>query len=192
MISDALLSFVLLLILIFFIYGPWQWLWTDITRQTIFEKRDRIFDIAVAGRLDFASDEYRTIRKSLEQSIRFAHLITLPHLIMTFISTRNCERPKSSRLEDAIKKIGDPQTQAEVNEIIGEANRVMLRAMAFKSPVFLLVLTITFLLAVAARTFGRINKLWGFDLRQPDSLILQSSARLGSFVELEAEAAFPA
>ena len=111
---------------------------------------------------------------------------------MTFISTRNCERPKSSRLEDAIKKIADPQTQAEVIEIIGEANRVMLRAMAFKSPVFLLLLTITLLLAVAARTFGRINKLWGFDLRQPDSLILQSSARLGSFVELEAEAAFPA
>ena len=189
MISDALVSLVLLMLLICFAYGPWQWLWTDIARQTMFEKRDQLFDMAVAGRLDFASDEYRTIRASLEQTIRFAHVMTLPRLIFSSLTTGRTGRTETSKMERALARISNPQTHREVRAIIDGADDVMICAIAAKSPLFLMVVAPIAAMLVVAMVIAR---LCGFDLRHPGSLIRQMSARLGAYVHKEAEAGFPA
>ena len=189
MTSDALVSLALLSLLICFTYGPWQWLWTDIARQTMFEKRDQLFDMAVAGRLDFASDEYRTIRASLEQTIRFAHVMTLPRLIFSSLATGRIERSETSRMERALARISDQQTHREVRAIINGADDVLICAIAAKSPLFLMVVAPIAAMLVVAMVIAR---LCGFDLRHPGSLIRLMSARLGAYVHKEAEAAFPA
>lgn len=189
MISDALVSLVLLMLLICFAYGPWQWLWTDIARQTMFEKRDQLFDMALAGRLDFASDEYRTIRASLEQTIRFAHLLTLPRLIFSSLTTGRTDRMETSGMERALAQISDPQASMDVRTIINGADDVMICAIAAKSPLFLLLVSPIAALLVVATMIARIC---GYDLRKPGSLVRQMSARLGAYVHKEAEAGFPA
>ena len=189
MTSDALVSLAFLTLLICFAYGPWQWLWTDIARQTMFEKRDQLFDMALAGRLDFASDEYRTIRASLEQTIRFAHLMTLPRLIFSKLTTGRIGRTETSRMERALARISDPQTRLEVRSVIDGADDVMICAIAAKSPLFLLVMAPIAAILVVATVIAR---LCGYDLRRPGAFIRQMTARLGAYVHEEAEAGFPA
>ena len=189
MISDALVSLALLTLLICFVYGPWQWLWTDIARQTMFEKRDQLFDMALAGRLDFASDEYRTIRTSLEQTIRFAHMMTLPRLIFSNLTTARIARPETSQMERALAQISDPHTRMEVRAIIDGADDVMICAIAAKSPLFLMVMAPIVAVLIVGTVLARVC---GVDLRQPGLFIRQVSARLGAYVHREAEAGFPA
>ena len=54
--AEALVGLVTLAALLCLFYGPWQALCTDLSRQFIFEGRDQLFDMALAGRLDFDSD----------------------------------------------------------------------------------------------------------------------------------------
>jgi hypothetical protein len=75
---DALLTVVVISLLMVLVYGPWQALCTARARQAMFERRDAIFDIAAGGRLDFDSESYRVLRKSLEGQIRYAHILTIP------------------------------------------------------------------------------------------------------------------
>jgi len=187
MTSDALFSLALISLFICFVYGPWQWVWTDITRQTMFEKRDQLFDMAVVGKLDFASDEYRTIRTSLEQSIRFAHMMTLPRLMALNISKRRSDQRGAHRSKMALARISDPQTRQEVSAIIDQADRMMICAIAMKSPVVLIFLIPAAAMASIALMIARI---FGYRRGNPGSLIRRASAKIGAYVHEEAEATF--
>ena len=91
MISDSILSLVMLIIIALLFYGPWQELCAGIARQLMFERRNVIFNFARRGDLDFYSKEYRDIRNSLNMMIRFAHQATLPRLL--FISVYLYKKP---------------------------------------------------------------------------------------------------
>ena len=62
-----------LVLLIWFIYGPWQALVCDGVRQRLFESRDELFDLAMAGEISFDDPAYKFARNRINAHIRFAH-----------------------------------------------------------------------------------------------------------------------
>src|ERR1700733_12379492 len=81
MIADSLCALVALSGFLVLFYGPWQSVCTDVARQLMFEQRDKIFDMARSGVIEFDSREYRRVRISIEQNIRYAHELTFAKLI---------------------------------------------------------------------------------------------------------------
>lgn len=141
MYADALISIILLTILSFLLAGPWQDLCTDFARQVIFEKRDRIFDMARRKTLSFESAEYRTIRSSLELSIRFAHELTIWRFLLMAIALRQRgELNRKSELRQALDRIENSEVRAEINRNIREANIALIWMVIAKSPLFAVLL----------------------------------------------------
>jgi hypothetical protein len=156
---DAAISLVLIIALLWTIYGPWQQVCTDFGRQYLFEARDKIFDLAIAGRLDFSSHEYRTIRTSLEKSIRFAHEMTVPRFVIFAAALQwTGNLGKRSELRNAVESISDPETRQQVAALIGEAHQRLVLWMALKSPLFMCGAVIAAIL-LGISSMGRTDRL---------------------------------
>lgn len=173
--ADALAGLFALALIGVFFYGPWQATATDIARQFVFERRDEIFDLAAAGRLQFDSPEYRTIRESLNQLIRFAHELTFPRFIFLMCSITVNELRSPSALGQALTKIEDPQTRKEVERIVRDARSIMILMMAMKSAIFVVIA----LLALLAVLIGGLSKMRRF--------LWKAESRLGERVQAEAQ-----
>lgn len=135
--SSAVIGLGFLIALAFLFYGPWQWVCTDFARQIIFEKRDEIFDMAADGDLSFNSPEYRTIRSSLESSIRFAHELTLPYFLL-MLSVRKAVISEKSHLATAVDQIQEATVRETVRRKVNVAQRALVVMMVVKSPIMLL------------------------------------------------------
>src|SRR3546814_6399162 len=114
MAMEAIIGIILFLAIGAFIYGPWQWICTDVARQIVLERRDAIFDMARAVKLSFRSDEYREIRRSLEGTIRFALALTLPRFLYTVVSNRLYKGSDPSDLSRAVARIENAETRKDV------------------------------------------------------------------------------
>lgn len=144
MYADALLAIVVFGLLLWFFYGPWQTVCTDWARQRIFESRDAIFDLASVGKLAFDTEDYRTIRSSLELSIRFAHELTLFRFAV--LSSRIKQR-NVSELSQAVDRITDKETRERVRSLVDNALAAAVLMMGYKSIFLLPVIGISTLIA---------------------------------------------
>jgi hypothetical protein len=130
---NAIVSLVALVLFVCFFYGTWQAACTDWARQIIFERRDKLFDMAAAGKLSFASDEYKFVRRSFEGMIRFAHELTWPRLLF-FVSLRHrLGIPHRSQLSEVVARIEDPATRKRVQDLVLESAVALIAMMALKS-----------------------------------------------------------
>jgi hypothetical protein len=134
--ANALLSLGVVVTLVSFFYGPWQEFWTAVARQRAFEIRDAIFDLAADGKLKFGSDEYRIIRSSMEEMIRFAHKLNWANLLIGWLIIHRYGKPVPP-LTIAIAKIGDPIVRAKVAVLVQECYRLMAGLVLIKSIVLL-------------------------------------------------------
>jgi hypothetical protein len=176
MAASALLGLLTLVALVWFVYGPWQEICTDLARQQLFECRDAIFDLAADGKLSFQSREYREIRSSLEQSIRFAHELTLPRFIFLSIALRAHTRP--SNLKQYISEIRDAETRKRVQSLVSMAQAALVVMMFAKSPVALALFPIPLLAFALGKVVGTLR------------LKLHSAAAaIGEIAQVEAERA---
>ncbi|MDO3434621.1 hypothetical protein QWJ46_18260 [Rhizobium sp. CBN3] len=132
---DAVLAIMVLMLLGMLFFGPWQELCTAYARQIAFECRDRIFDLAADGKLDFRSQEYRVIRSSMEKLIRFAHDMTLLNFIyITWHLRRKRATTSESHLTTALESIKDLETKAKIRACVERAHFAMFLMMVAKSP----------------------------------------------------------
>jgi hypothetical protein len=153
--ADALITLGLLALLAVFFYGPWQEVCTDFTRQIIFERRDRLFDMAAAGKLDFNSEVYWSLRSTLEGAIRFAHELTWPHLVMAIIVVPPAAASGAGLLPNqALAKIEDPEVRKLARRQMDEAMGALFLMAAMKSAVLAPLFGI---LVAAAYCTRRIN-----------------------------------
>ena len=153
---------------------------TDIARQIVFEKRDAIFDLAHSGKLSFDSQEYRTIRASLQSSIRFAHELTLPRfLVITILLWSRGSHPEDSDLRRAIRRIADPATRIEVERLIGQAYRALFGMMVAKSPLMFVALLVLWVPGLITLRY----------FRSVVDAAKVVERRAGGFIQLEADAA---
>lgn len=136
--ADALITLILLAALLVLFYGPWQDFCTEFARQMIFRRRDKLFDLAADGRLDFASEEYRALRSSLENLIRFAHEVTWPHIaILLFVAKRHRAEVYSNSFgplpSQAVARIKDPETRAIAAQLVDESMTALLVVILLRS-----------------------------------------------------------
>jgi hypothetical protein len=148
---DAFVTIVLIVLTCGLTAYAWREAMTAWARQTIFEKRDAIFDMAVDGRLSLTSAEYRAIRSSLEASIRFAHELTLTRMVVTRVAAQAVGfRKQESEMVTAIRAIQDEETRNEIKQLVNEAHRALLSMIVLKSPILmiaaLLILAVSFFL----------------------------------------------
>jgi hypothetical protein len=149
MCADALLGVGTAALVVGVFYGPWQAICTDWARQIIFESRDELFDMARSGQLDFNSNEYRTIRKSLEGLIRYAHDLTIIRVAMHGPTFR---AHSTSNLRDAISKMSDVNTRKKVEALSDRAHKAILLMLGFKSILGL----VTILIALLVKPIRRL------------------------------------
>ena len=157
------------------IYGPWQWICTDVARQILFEKRDAVFDLARHGKLSFHSKEYQTIRSSLQASIRFAHELTFPRfLVLSAALAMRGGLSRPSNLTQAINNISDPDIRNQVRLLVHQTTRAMLVMMVVKSPILLIVVCLSLLLSL---------------VRRAREAVIVVERRAGEMIQVEAETA---
>jgi hypothetical protein len=163
MIADSIVSLTILVAIACLFYGPWQSACTDVMRQLLFEKRDRLFDIARQGALGFESKEYREIRNSINSAIRFSHELTLPRLYYLSFYTRKFDTAAVSDLKKAALTIDDPKLKNEIEQIIDHVEIIMITGAMAKSIqfwVFFPIALVFFSLAIWLRPVGTELSRW--------------------------------
>ena len=161
--QDTILALLALFALLLLFYGPWQDFCTDCARQYIFKRRDDVFDLALQGKLDFNSDEYKIIRASFNRIIRFAHELTLFNFILFYadFSTNAGEKaaiPVSHKINSAIERIKDEPTRAYVKIIWKEAALALAVMLCAKSMAIIFLTPLLIIKSVSNKIIAIILK----------------------------------
>ena len=125
---------------ILFFSRPWQTFCTDIARQRLFELRDRLFSLALEGRIKFDDPVYRATRDWLNNRIRYADRNVFSDLVAILIVHRG-NVPETRTLDDEFAQIDDLELREELQTIRLRAIQVQLGHMLIRSPI-LLVFTV--------------------------------------------------
>jgi hypothetical protein len=165
MYADALLSLVTLCALGLLLRGPWRNVCTDWAREIAFESRDRIFDLAQAGEMDFATKEYRDIRESLQSLIGHAHDMTLMRLVVHGAAQPQLE---ASALAISIKSIKNSETRSRIRAIVNRAHAASLISIVAKSPWAICVVGMI-VIAVSAKRARDFSETKLFDVIQKNA-----------------------
>jgi hypothetical protein len=158
---NALLSFLCLLSIVAILYGPWQSVCTDVARQLIFEQRDKLFDMAKAGRISFSSREYKDVRRGLEVLIRFAHDLTLAKAIYLAIAVPRVWREnRQDPIIASVNRIVDEELRRDVIRLVAKSYLVLILMAIAKSiicliaiPIAILFVLLTTILSVIVRWY---------------------------------------
>jgi hypothetical protein len=159
--ADALAALFAVSLFLLFFYGPWQGILVDLARQTVFEQRDAVFDMAAAGKLDFNSRDYRIIRDSFNKLIRFAHELNWMRLVLHGLGGHE----KVPDVQQAIDRIEDAETRKDVIRHLQRARFAMIAMIGSRS-LFLLVAAImigvvTWCMGTTRDLFRRLDATYG-------------------------------
>ena len=131
MYADALLGLLSLTLFLIIFYGPWQAVCTDWGRHVVFGSRDKIFDMAADGELDFDSEEYKDIRASLQLLIRYLHFATAPAvLVHVFFGVTK----ENSVLKTSINRIGATEARKKVSRYVWKAQSAVIMTLGKYPP----------------------------------------------------------
>jgi hypothetical protein len=147
--ADAIVALAALIALLCLFYGPWQSLCIDLSRQFIFERRDRLFDMALAGRIEFDSEAYRATRRALNGMIRFAHELTWPDMVVAFYFIQKA-KPKVPRWRDTLVSL-PPDVRNEIERLVKECSATLTGMMALKS-IFVAPIVVILFIVLACTT----------------------------------------
>lgn len=121
------------------------WLYKDYVvdsfRQSIFELRDRLFDEAHEGLIDFNHPAYCVLRRTMNGSIRFAHGLSLVSVLTTSIFCKDEDESKSEfqrEFNQAIQGL-DEETRQKILEYRKELNKIYATHIARESILFVLI-----------------------------------------------------
>ena len=98
----------------------------DKFRQTLFEIRDNLFDLAAQGEIDFSEDYYRTLREDLNSLIFFADKMSFIRIAFTPMPDNAAERPE--RWIQQVAALPHPLMR---RALLGMRERALYEAMAY-------------------------------------------------------------
>lgn len=130
--ANAIVALAALAALLGLFYGPWQAVCTNLTRQIIFERRDRLFDMALDGRIGFDSEAYRATRRQMNGLLRFAHTLTWQELVMAHYVSQKFKKAVSDRRVDHLASL-PPDVRNDIKELLRECTATLTGMMALKS-----------------------------------------------------------
>ncbi len=142
----------------------WRQLYLDRYRQSLFEIRDNLFDIARAGAIDFSDPLYGKMRNALHLRIRFAHRFN----VVDFLTTRFLIEKYDIEIKDfygerikLIEKISNIELREKLLAIENHANLLTVEYFVHSSATlhFVIQPLIAILLAVKIIREGYKRKL---------------------------------
>ncbi len=128
--ANGLIGLLFFTALISLFYGPWQAVCVDLSRQFIFERRDRLFNLAADGRIPFESETYRAARDLMNGMLRYAHELTWTE--MAVHSYVYGATPRRTRLRDLLAT-EEPEVRKEIEQLLSECSAAMAGMAALKS-----------------------------------------------------------
>jgi len=162
----ALSGLITLGLFLFFFYGPWQAYVTDVTRQRLFELRDKLFDYALDHPEFKACVASGQIRELLNSMIRFAHEIDVVHFtaMITYLATGDRKvilLRAAGNVDNVIKSIPEA-FRDDVRQIVKDAHVVILwhfyrRSLFLITATLVLVLPTIVLLVMMASTGNMVR-----------------------------------
>lgn len=103
-------AFLFVALVIWYFLGPHRDYWNDLTRERLFDIRDRLFDAARRGDLDFDDRAYQITRMTINGMIRTVHDFS-PSAFVTFAvlhrkgSFKKEADAYEERLQDALRSL---------------------------------------------------------------------------------------
>ena len=161
---DAAVSIIFLILFLIIFYGPWNWVCVDWARQSLFEKRDKLFDMAIKGEINFNSPAYKDTRETLNGLIRFAHKLTLPKMLFLLFYRRNAFPEKFDAIKE-INKISNEETRAKIINIIILSHKSLLKLILSTSLISLIFLPLIILTLVVGYLLLSIDEKIGVKIK---------------------------
>ena len=127
--------------LVWFVYGRWQQLITDVTRHELFKIRHRIFLMAADKKVSFTSPQYIELRETFNGLIRYSHTITLPRVAALYLMQKY-EPPKRIRIAEILRQIEDVDVRHAFETEWRKAADFVALAIFLRSPALILVAVI--------------------------------------------------
>jgi hypothetical protein len=133
--AEGIVALATLILLLCLFYGPWQAVCTEhcteLGRQAIFERRDRLFDMALSGRITFNSKIYKETRQSMNNMLRFTHTMTWQSIVIgAFFLKRT--RPTLPEWHNVARSL-PADVRKEIEQLVSECSAIMLLTAALKS-----------------------------------------------------------
>jgi hypothetical protein len=145
-------------------YGPWQTFCVDVFRQYSFHQRDKLFDLAADGQVDFDSTEYRTARSNIEATIRFAHKATFARVMFLW---KFCPELGKGSI--------DPSLSEPYAKYLRNVRVTMILAMLMRSGPVIIILIVT-LPAIL------ISALYVYIANQSSQAVIDQAKRSARFI----------
>ncbi len=153
---DVVLILISVIVLIWFFSGPWSSLWVDMSRQTCFELRDRLFLLALDGRIGFDDPIYRRTRDWLNACIGHAHEMRFWNFV-AFIAACKPDLAVRKGLHAEILEMEDGPVKAQLLDIAGKAAAAQLNLMVVRSPLLLAIAALARLALLVGFATGRLR-----------------------------------
>ena len=151
----------------------------DRFRQNMFALRDELFDFASSGEIKFDHPAYTILRTSMNGMIRFAHRVTLTHVLVSYvlmnrIGTKALSEDHQKNLEDSFNQVHNLETRLRVREFHDRMRYLLAEHLVKSSLIIFGALSIVIVFAVvrgASKTlWERVwNSVPGFDLLEAEA-----------------------
>lgn len=151
----------------------------DRFRQNMFALRDELFDYALSGKISFDHPAYTILRTSMNGMIRFAHRVTLTHMLTAYglkraMGTDLLIQNHQRHLEDSFNQVANLETRLRLREIHVRMQALLAEHLVKSSLVVFVALSIIILIAMVT---GATLNLWkrigdsipGFDFLEAEA-----------------------
>jgi hypothetical protein len=163
---DAFAGIVTVGFAVVFFYYLWQQYVIDVTREQLFELRDRLFDIASEGKLDRNSESYRVLREMFNSGIRFTHRISLVQFIMVSRYEDELVRTRVASVQMLLDDIDNQDTRYEVQKLLNRMGRFLTLHLVKKSIFVQLLGPVGVLLYIAVSLGTQFFDKFRYDSRE--------------------------
>jgi hypothetical protein len=150
----------------------------DKMRQRFFEIRDKLFDYAAEGHIDFNHRAYGNLRLSLNGMLRFAHQMSLSRSLLSIVAQGFRPNPVA---ENLLKNHFAPMMTlpAEQKQRLMELHLEMIVTtimyVSFRTPVLLLGIGMVYVFCKVTSTFSSVTKTC-IDCLKPATDVLEAQA----------------
>lgn len=96
----------------------------DAFREHLFDIRDRLFAYAADGHVSFEEPAYRVLRARINVAIRYAHVFTLPRLILASATLVEGDQSDTAKFSELVLNV----RSEDAREALAKFNRVVVIA----------------------------------------------------------------
>lgn len=138
--------FFLAILALGFLWYQWRMYRVDALRQRLFAERDKLFDMAADGLINFDNPAYELLRWRLNGMIRFAHHVTFARWFWTLLLFKRQGLGIYKEWMEALQEL-PPDLRKRLEEIDQQMSAGILMHMVSGSPVLIIFLGFFVLLA---------------------------------------------